>query len=66
VDAADFDFISPWEIRNDNAFRDFLDYLAQKMNFQPMAAFTIAKDWSHWLTSKEHAKELRSRFRLTT
>jgi hypothetical protein len=66
VDAKDFDFISPWEIRDDRAFRGFLTYIGERMDSQQMAALTIAKDWSHWLTSKTHANELRSRFGLTT
>jgi hypothetical protein len=65
LNAADFDFISPWEIRSDDAFPGFLRYIAERMESEPMAALTIAKDWSHWLTSKAHAKELRSRFGLT-
>jgi hypothetical protein len=66
VQAADFDFISPWEIRSDHAFRGFLEYLARSMESDLMAAFTIAKDWSYWLTSKAHATDLRSRFGLTS
>ncbi|WP_216856448.1 hypothetical protein, partial [Acidisphaera sp. S103] len=62
--APDFDFISPWEIRSDKAFRGFLTYIAERMESEPMAALTLAKDWSYWLTSKEHARELRQRFGL--
>lgn len=65
VKASDFDFISPWEIRSDQARRGFFEYIAERMGSEPMAAFTIAKDWSHWLTSKSHAAELRSRFGLS-
>ncbi|NEV00104.1 hypothetical protein [Bradyrhizobium uaiense] len=64
VSAKDFDFISPWEIRDDRAFRGFLTYIGEQMNSEQMAALTIAKDWSYWLTSKERAKALRSRFGL--
>jgi hypothetical protein len=61
VSVEDFEFISPWEIRSD---RGFLEYISERMGSQHMAAFTMVKDWSYWLTSKEHAKELRSRFGL--
>jgi hypothetical protein len=64
INAEDFDFISPWEIRDNRAFRGFLTYIGEQMNSEQMAALTIAKDWSHWLTSKAHAKALRSRFGL--
>jgi hypothetical protein len=42
INAEDFDFISPWEMRDDRAFRGFLTYLGEQMNSEQMAAFTIA------------------------
>jgi len=65
VNAADFDFISPWEIR-DGAYRGFVEYISERMDSDStIAAVTIARNWSYWLTSKAIARELRSRFGLT-
>ncbi len=62
----DLDFISPWDIKNAEAFDDFFKYIAERMNSQEVAGLTLAKDWSHWVTSKTIAKEIRSRFGMTS